>query len=342
MSRRLAEVARKVGVSEATVSRVLNHKPGVSEQTRLAVLTALDVMGYERPTKLRGERGRLIGLVLPELSNPIFPAFAEVVGGALAQQGLTPVLCTQTVGGTSEAEYLELLLSQRVSGVVFAGGLYSQRDADHAHYRRLAERGLPVVLLNASIDDLPFPTVSSDDAVAVEHAFGHLVALGHTRIGMLLGPADHVPSQRKLAAARGAARRHGRELADDQVATTAYSLESGQAGASRLLRAGVTAVVCASDVLALGAVRAVRRAGLDVPGDVSVVGYDDSALMMCTDPPLTTCRQPIDAMGRAAVRLLLTLVEGGTVADDELLFETELVVRGSTGPAPTAGRPRSP
>ncbi len=157
MSKRLAEVARKVGVSEATVSRVLNEKPGVSEATRQAVLTALDVLGYERPTKLRGERARLVGLVLPELQNPIFPAFAEVVSNALAQQGFTPVLCTQTVGGVSEADYVDLLLQQQVSGVVFAGGLYAQADAPHAHYARLAERGLPTVLVNASIDGLGVP-----------------------------------------------------------------------------------------------------------------------------------------------------------------------------------------
>src|SRR6476620_4976981 len=104
MSRRLAEVAQKVGVSEATVSRVLNGKPGVSEQTRQSVLTALDVLGYERPTKLRGERARLVGLVLPELQNPIFPALAEVVGSLLSQSGLTPLLCTQTTGDAGEAE----------------------------------------------------------------------------------------------------------------------------------------------------------------------------------------------------------------------------------------------
>src|SRR3954447_10488663 len=120
MARRLAEVAKKVGVSEATVSRVLNGKPGVSDATRQAVLTALDVLGYKRPTQLRGERARLVGLVLPELQHPIFPAFAAVIGGALAQQGFTPVLCTQTAGGISEADYIELLLAQHVSGVVFA------------------------------------------------------------------------------------------------------------------------------------------------------------------------------------------------------------------------------
>src|ERR671914_1108207 len=143
MSKRLTDVAKKAGVSEATVSRVLNGRAGVSDATRSAVLTALDVLGYERPTKLRGDRARLVGLVLPELQNPIFPAFAEVVSGALAQQGFTPVLCTQTVGGVSEADYVDLLLQQQVSGVVFAGGLYAQADASHEHYRLLAERNIP-------------------------------------------------------------------------------------------------------------------------------------------------------------------------------------------------------
>lgn len=333
MTRRLAEVARKVGVSEATVSRVLNEKAGVSESTRQAVLTALDVLGYERPTKLRGERARLVGLVLPELQNPIFPAFAEVVGGALAQQGFTPVLCTQTAGGISEADYIELLLQQQVSGVVFAGGLYAQEDADHSHYARLAARKLPTVLVNASIGGLGFPCVSCDDAVAMEQAMGHLLSLGHTRIGLLLGPTDHVPSNRKLAAARTMAKRAGVQLRDDQIVHSLYSLEAAHSAATRLLATGVTGIVCASDPMALGAIRAARRAGLSVPGDISVVGYDDSALMNCTEPPLTTVRQPIEPMGRMVIELLVGQIAGAAIPRDELFFEPELVVRGSTGPA---------
>ncbi|MFD6556436.1 LacI family DNA-binding transcriptional regulator, partial [Streptomyces sp. NPDC058398] len=275
MTRRLAQVAKKVGVSEATVSRVLNGKPGVSDSTRQAVLSALDVLGYERPTQLRGERARLVGLVLPELQNPIFPAFAEVIGGALAQLGLTPVLCTQTKGGVSEADYVELLLQQQVSGVVFAGGLYAQADAPHDHYRQLADRNIPVVLVNAAIEHLGFPCVSCDDAVAVEQAWRHLDSLGHERIGLVLGPGDHMPSGRKLAAARALAP----DLPDAYVARAMFSLEGGQAAATRLLDQGVTGIICASDPLALGAVRAARRKGLSVPGENSVVGYDDSAFM---------------------------------------------------------------
>ncbi len=334
MSKRLAEVAQKVGVSEATVSRVLNERPGVSESTRQAVLTALDVLGYERPTKLRGERARLVGLVLPELQNPIFPAFAEVVSGALAQQGFTPVLCTQTAGGVTEADYIELLLSHQVSGVVFAGGLYAQADAPHDHYRLLADRRLPTVLVNASIDGLPFPCVSCDDTVAAEQAVSHLRSLGHTRIGLLMGPVDHVPSQRKIAAARSLAAEDGAEIDSLDIVHSLYSLEAAQAAAVRLIARGVTGIICASDPMALGAIRAVRRAGKSVPRDVSVVGFDDSALMNCTDPPLTTVRQPIEPMGRMVIELLVGQIAGATVSHEEYFFEPELVVRGSSGPAP--------
>jgi DNA-binding LacI/PurR family transcriptional regulator len=326
----LAEVAKKVGVSEATVSRVLNGKPGISEATRAAVLTALDVLGYERPTKLRGERARLVGLVLPELQNPIFPAFAEVVAGSLAKRGFTPVLCTRTADGVSEADYVDMLLDQHVSGVIFAGGLYAQADAEHEHYHRLQERGLPAVLVNAAIEGIGFPTVSADDAVAVRQAYGHLRSLGHERIGLVLGPEDHVPSARKYAAFA--------ELAGStvDVERALFSMEGGQAAASRLIRRRVTGIICASDVLALGTVRSARRADHAVPGDVSVIGYDDSMFMACTDPPLTTIRQPIEAMGQAVVSLLVEQVAGADAHVEELLFETELVVRGSTAPA----RPR--
>ena len=330
-ARRLAEVAQKVGVSEATVSRVLNGKAGVSDSTREAVLTALDVLGYERPTQLRGDRARLIGLVLPELQNPIFPALAEVIGGALAQRGFTPVLCTRTAGGLSEADYVDMLLDQHASGVVFAGGHYAELAAPHDHYRLLHSRGIPVVLVNAAIDNLDFPCVSTDDVTAADQSFRHLASLGHERIGLVLGPEDHMPSRRKLAAFLEHVQRSG--LAVAPVEHALFSLEGGQAATTRMLRQGVTGVICASDVLALGAIRAVRRAGLSVPGDVSVVGFDDSGWLNCTDPPLTTVRQPIESMGKAAVALLVNQMESVAMHHEELLFEPELVVRGSTGPA---------
>jgi LacI family transcriptional regulator, repressor for deo operon, udp, cdd, tsx, nupC, and nupG len=336
---RLADVARYAGVSEATVSRVLNQKPGVAKATQDLVLTALDVLGYERPTQLRGERARLVGLVLPELQNPIFPAFAEVVADGLAKRGFTPVLCTRTSAGISEADYVEMLLEHQVSGVIFSGGLYAQAAADHEHYLRLRERGLPAVLVNAAYEDLGFPRISVDDHSAVEQAFTHLRFLGHERIGMVLGAADHVPSTRKLAAFQALCAEHGTD--PELVERGMFSMEGGQAAGRRLLRRGATSVICASDVLALGVIRAARRERLSVPDEISVIGFDDSLLMSCTDPPLTTVRQPIELMGRSAVSILMGLIGGAPVSSEELLFEPELVVRGSTGPAVAQESPRA-
>ena len=335
MPGKLADIARQARVSEATVSRVLNGKPGVSDATRAAVLTALDVIGYERPTQLRSRKARMVGLVVPELGNPIFPALAEVVAGALAQRGFNAVLCTRT-GSMSEAEYVEMLLERQVSGMIFAGGQYAEADAPHDHYTRLKQLRLPVVLVNAAAEHVDFPRVSTDDAVAMEQAYSHLLYLGHTRIGLILGPPDHVPSLRKLQAfERVAAGASGVPLPADLVERTRFSVEGGHAAGTKLLGRDVTAIICASDPLALGAVRAARRAGLRVPDDVSVVGYDDSPLMACTDPPLTTVRQPIEAIGRAAVELLVGQVEGSSVATEELSFEPEIVARGSTAAAPS-------
>jgi DNA-binding LacI/PurR family transcriptional regulator len=228
-----------------------------------------------------------------------------------------------------------MLLDQHVSGVVFAGGHHAEQAAPHDHYRLLRSRGVPAVLFNASADDLDFPCVSTDDVTAAGQAYTHLASLGHQRIGLVAGPEDHMPSRRKLAAFTAHAERTSGSAA---VEHALFSLEGGQAATTRLLRHGVTGVICASDVLALGAIRAIRRAGLSVPGDVSVVGYDDSAFMNCTDPPLTTVRQPIESMGKAAVALLVNQIENVAVYPEELLFEPELVVRGSTGrPGPRSG-----
>jgi DNA-binding LacI/PurR family transcriptional regulator len=220
-----------------------------------------------------------------------------------------------------------MLLDQQVSGVVFCGGLSVEEHG------QLLERGVPVVLLNAAVSHAGFPRVSTDDTAAVEQAFKHLAVLGHQRIALLVGPAHHAPSRRKTEAFRVLVARAGL-TGSSAVGHALFSFEGGFAVASELLAAGMTALICGSDILALGAIRAARRAGLSVPGHVSVVGFDDSPLMSYTDPPLTTLRQPIEAMARAAVTVLVNQIDGDAPTPTELLHEPELVVRGSTGPAP--------
>jgi alanine racemase len=333
MRARLSDIARQAEVSEATVSRVLNDRPGVSADTRQAVLTALDVLGYERPERLRKRSAGLVGLVVPELENPIFPAFAQVIESTLAQSGYTPVLCTQTPGGVTEDEYVEMLLDRQVSGIVFVAGLHADTTADLDRYRRLVARPLPIVLVNGFAPGIDAPFISCDDRLAGETAVAHLVALGHRRIGLISGPERFLSVQRKLAGFRCAMRRHlGLDecAVDELVALTLFGVEGGEVAADRLLQRDVTGIVCGSDLMALGAVRAARRRGLDVPHDVSVVGFDDSPLIAFTDPPLTTLRQPVSAMAVAAVRALVDEINGHGGQHSEYVFRPELVVRAST------------
>ncbi|MFG1991179.1 LacI family DNA-binding transcriptional regulator [Actinoplanes sp. NPDC048988] len=337
MRARMADIARQAQVSEATVSRVINDRPGVSHETRQAVLTALDVLGYERPERLRKRSAGLVGLVVPELDNPIFPAFAQVIESTLAQQGYTPVLCTQSPGGVTEDEYVEMLLDRQVSGIVFVSGLSADTTADHARYQRLLDRPLPIVLVNGYAEGIEAPFVSCDDRLAGDLAVTHLVALGHRRIGMISGPHRFISTQRKLAGYRQALQRELKvpdSSIDDFVSLTLFGVEGGEVAADRLLAMGVTGLVCGSDLMALGAIRAARRRGLSVPGDVSVIGFDDSPLIAFTDPPLTTLRQPVPAMAVAAVRSLMDEINGHGAPHSEYLFRPELVARDSTAIAP--------
>ena len=345
MRTRLADIAAQAGFSEATVSRVLNDRPGVSGATRQAVLTALDVLGYERPSRLRKRSAGLIGLMVPELDNPIFPAFAQVIESALAQHGYTPVLCTQTPGGVTEDDYTDLLLERGVSGIVFVSGLHSDTSADHSRYTKLVDRGLPVVFINGHLEGVDAPFISNDDVTSMDLAVSHLVALGHRRIGLAVGPERFVPVVRKIAGFRQSMRTHaGVDSVAELIECSLFSVEGGHAATKTLLERDVSAVVCGSDMMALGAIRAVRQRGLEVPGDISVVGYDDSPLIAFTDPPLTTIRQSVHAMGQAAVRALLDEIAGVPAPWAEFVYRPELVVRGSTGPVPKGGvrgRPRT-
>jgi alanine racemase len=333
----LAQIAAEARVSEATVSRVLNSKPGVSDSTRQAVITALDVLGYERPAQLRQRSAGLVGLVVPELENPIFPAFAQVIEDALARRRFTPVLCTQSPGSLSEDEYVESLLDHGVAGIIFVSGKHADTRADHGRYQALLERGLPVVFINGYVDGVDAPFISADDHVAMDIAVAHLAHLGHRRIGLAIGPARFMPSARKhegFVTALGTHLGLGEREARGWIAETIFSVEGGAAATRQLLEQGATAIVCGSDMMAIGAIRAARAEGLAVPGDVSVVGFDDSPLVAFLDPPLTTVRQPVAQMGGTAVSALADAIGGDPVASREYLFAPELVLRASTGPAP--------
>jgi DNA-binding LacI/PurR family transcriptional regulator len=340
VSPRLADIAAHAGVSEATVSRVLNGKPGVSAQTREAVVTALNQLGYERPARPPSARAGLVGLIVAELDNPIFPAFAQVIENTLAMHGYTSVLGALAHDGINEDDYTDLLLDRGVSGIIFVSGLHADSSADHARYKRLIDRGIPIVLINGYADGVDATFVSTDEAGSMELAVAHLADLGHKRIGLAVGQERFVPVIRKTRGYRAGMERLGAKDPGGWIANTIFTVEGGVAAAQRLLDQGCTAICCGSDMMALGVIRAARQRGLRVPEDVSVVGYDDSPLMAFVDPPLTTLRQPVREMALVAVRGLLDEIGGMAGAHTELVFRPELVVRGSTGPVPATRRKR--
>ncbi len=337
MRARLSDIAAHANVSEATVSRVLNDKPGVSESTRQAVLTSVDVLGYDRPSRLRRTSAGLVGLLMPELTNPIFPAFAQVIQTSLSRHSYTPVLCTHTPGGVNEDEYVQMLLDRGVAGIIMISGMHADVTQNVDRYAALCARGLPIVLINGYREGIDAPFISNDDVASMELSISHLAHLGHTRIGLAVGSDRYVPVIRKIAGFRNSMKSLlGLDDVEELIARSVFSVEGGHSAALGLIARGCTAVVCGSDMMALGAVRAARQEGLRVPEDFSVVGYDDSTLIAFTDPPLTTVRQSVLSMSEAAVRALLDEIRGEPAPRAEYVFRPELVVRSSTGAVPAS------
>ena len=343
---RLADVATRVGVSVATVSRVLNGKAGISDATRRAVIDALEDLGYETPPDRhrlsRSGRAGRAGLIVPDLENPIFPLFVRHAEGALAAHGFAPMLCSATPV-IDEPEYIDLLLDCGVAGIIFVAGRHANTETDHSRYHELKRAGVAVAFVNGFFPDIDAQFVSSDDTQATRQAYQHLYDLGHRRIGCAVGPSRYITTRRKVAGfldgyeatgslGPGPTEAARRAVEDDLVAYSVYSVEGGQAAAEKLLRRGVTAFVCGSDQIALGVIGTAIASGLRVPEDVSVIGYDDFPIAPFLAPPLTTMRQNVAAMSVLAVNAMMDELRQPTSEPREVLIPTELVVRGSTAP----------
>jgi DNA-binding LacI/PurR family transcriptional regulator len=331
---RLRHVAELAGVSQATVSRVLNGRAGVAESTRREVLRALQQLGYQPVGVARARRTGLVGLIVPELDNPVFPRFAQAIENWLASEGLTTVLCTSTPSGMGENDYLDVLLDHAVTGIVIISGEHADTSADQGRYLDLAARRMPTVLVNGARPELGLSTVTVDHVAATQQGVAHLAALGHTRIGLAVGPRRYVPS---IALAEGyllGLQAAGLSVDERLVSETLYGIEGGHVAGTRLLDRGATGIVCASDRMAFGVIRAAREADRRVPDDVSVIGFDDAGPNAYVDPPLTSVQQPFERMAAAIVRLLTEAIAEPETPPSALRFRPELVVRGSTGSAP--------
>jgi len=327
----LAGVAEAAGVSISTVSRVLNRRPGVHEETRRRVLSALAEQRYTPRGLDALHTTGVIGLLVPELTNPIFPAFAEALEVWAAERGYSTVLCNTRAASVREEEHVRVLLARGVAGMIFVSPESTDSLAPHGHYKRLREDGVRMVFVNGGLPTLDVPDVCVDEQVAGYLATRHLVERGHERIGVVSGPARSVPTRLKLAGWQAALEEAGLAADPALVAHAEYGAAGGAAAAAKLLDcAATTALICASDVMAFGALAEARRRGLHVPGELSVVGFDDSPMAPYASPPLTTLAQPIAEMAQVAVDGLIADIDGDASEPHSRVFRPRLVEREST------------
>ena len=329
---RLIDIAQQAGVSEATVSRVLNGREGVNDTTRQSVLAAARSLGRIVGPDV-DSASPLVGILVPDLENAVFPAWLDRLEADLFERGASALIATRARTPEREAEAFHRFLRAGATGVIVLSGHHAQAEGPLAHYRDVLLAGASLVLINGAREDLEAAYIATDEDEAMRLVLQHLVDMGHRRIGLAVGDEHTWPVREKVRAFEEHSARLG---VAEQIAFTDFSYAGGYEAARSLVPQGVTAIACGSDVMARGALEGVRSLGLTVPADVSVVGYDDVPWATLTTPPLTTVRQSVATMARAAVRAALAGQGSRRPERTELLVVPQLVVRGSSGTAPTS------
>jgi LacI family transcriptional regulator len=326
------DVARHAGVSQATVSRVMRGDSKVTPQTRELVMRAAEELGYAPDAAAQAlitRRTGSVAVVVPDLANPLYPQLITAAQEELHAAGYRMFLLNARFGDVDD--HVRRLRGRTVDGVLLASSII-----DSPTVAEFVRRGLPTALVIRGVEGVAVDTFIADDAAGCALAAGHLTGLGHRRIAMISGPANTTSGRDRLRLFRAALDRERIGLPDELVAHSPYSFDAGAELALRLLGRPdpPTALFCAGDVLAFGALHAIRRDGRRVPADVSIVGFDDVAMAGWEMIGLTTVRQPIEQMAREAVRTLLGRISGADAKPGRRhLFPVELIERGTTGPA---------
>jgi LacI family repressor for deo operon, udp, cdd, tsx, nupC, and nupG len=307
----IAEVAKLAGVSTATVSRALSAPDKVNAKTRARVLEVVQAVGYTpnmAGRRLRAARSMTVLVVVPSLITPFFSELLLGVDQALSDRGYGLLIGNLHDRKEKEARLVQLTLSGQADGVILLNG-WMLRDAASS----LADGGAPIVAVSIPLADAQAPAVLVQEREGGKAVARHLLELGHRRFGYVTGPAGNFGERERWAGFSAVLAEAGIATATIQRWPGDFHVETGLAAGLAFLAMAdrPTAVFAVSDMMAIGFIRAVHDAGLRVPEDVSVVGFDGIGFADYCEPPLTTVRQPREAMGRLAVELLLDLIEGG-------------------------------
>jgi len=325
----IIDVAERAGVSKSTVSRVVaDDGQGVSEKAKKRVQQAIEALGYVPnaiASSMRTARTNTIMLAIPDITNPFWPEVARGVQDVMDEEGLAVVFANSDWDKRREESYLAMARRNRFDGLLI-NPVEIGNDI-------LAGSGIPTIVLGAGNEYPDFDRVGADSYAATQIALDHLFALGHRRIGLILGERHSPSRDSRLAGYNDFFHRQQLPVETNLITTVSFTENGGEVGLKRLLAqtSAPTAVFCANDVIAIGALHAAHAAGLHVPGDLSIVGLDDIYAAATTSPPLTTVAKPKYEIGRQAAMFLLERIVGeGPEMPRRLLLAGRLQVRGST------------
>jgi DNA-binding LacI/PurR family transcriptional regulator len=324
------DVAQQAGVSIATVSKVINRNGKISVLTRERVLKIMTDMGYVPnlvASALSSKKTYMIGLLLPDISNPYFAEMSRHIEDRAFELGYHIVICSTDNRIDKESDYLTFLQQKGVDGILLATGLAHPQSLE-----MLLERKLPITLIAREVPQTPVNTVLVDDFMGGYLATEHLLQKGHRDIAIIVESMELASSRERLKGYRTALEEFGLPYREDHVTVSDFFISSGMEAAGNLLDDPLrpTAVFACNDLLAIGTIQAARARGLTVPDQLSVVGFDNTFLATVIDPALTTVGQPIRELGRQAVDLLHRQMLGEDQAKQRVVLLPELVVRSST------------
>jgi len=325
----IAQVAAEAGVSSMTVSNVINARPGASDSTRQRVLEVVERLGYTPPSTRNGKRGRtgVIGVLTLDLTGEYSFEIVRGIAEEIADDE-RELLLNASLDAIRERDRIAFFANGHVDGLLLIAPVL-EPDTVHA----VRDGDLPVVVIDPRRLDVELPRVTVDNYEGVRAGTQHLLDLGHRSIAYIRGEDDHESTERRYRGYADAMLLAGIQPDPALLASSSFNRHGGvQAGSHLLKTQRPTAIVAGADLIALGAMDAARSLGLSVPGDVSIVGFDDLPQAAHADPPLTTVRQPLHDMGRAATRALLSLVAGQALPTDDIRLPATLVLRATTAP----------
>jgi LacI family transcriptional regulator len=329
----IRDVAAAAGVSYQTVSRVINDRPDVAEETRSRVWQVIEELGYQPSAIARGlvsKRTYTLGLITADFSDYFF---SQVIVGAEVEARKHDyffMLCSTERNPDDEPEYLRLLTERQVDGILFAR---PSTEEDNRHIVSLLRRDVPLVTTAYHVPGEDLTVVDVDNVDGGLKATQCLIDGGHRQIGAITGPLDWKSVNDRNRGYRLALEQAGIPFDGSLIEHGAWSYESGYQAVGQLLERAphITALFAQNDRMAVGAMRALREAGRMIPDDVAIVGYDDIPAAAYSHPPLTTIRQPMHEVGETATQKLIELIDDPDAGREEILLKTELVRRGSCG-----------